>query len=51
VSHHLKVLTDAGLVGREQRGRWVYYWLLPEPIALLRAALAEPNARPQLQHA
>jgi len=42
VSHHLKVLTDAGLVGREQRGRWVYYWLLPEPIALLRSALAEP---------
>jgi ArsR family transcriptional regulator, arsenate/arsenite/antimonite-responsive transcriptional repressor len=50
VSHHLKVLTEAGLVGREQRGRWVYYWLLPEPIALLRAALAEPNARRQLQH-
>ena len=42
VSHHLKVLTDAGLVGREQRGRWVYYWLLPEPIELLRSALAEP---------
>ena len=42
VSHHLKVLTEAGLVGREQRGRWVFYWLLPEPIELLRAALAEP---------
>jgi ArsR family transcriptional regulator len=42
VSHHLKVLTDAGLVGREQRGRWVFYWLLPEPIELLRAALAGP---------
>lgn len=42
VSHHLKVLTEAGLVGREQRGRWVYYWLLPEPIGLLRSALAEP---------
>ena len=42
VSHHLKVLTEAGLVGREQRGRWVYYWLLPEPIELLRSALAEP---------
>ena len=40
VSHHLKVLTDAGLLGREQRGRWVYYWLLPEPIELLRSALA-----------
>jgi len=42
VSHHLKVLTDAGLVGREQRGRWAFYSLLPGPIELLRAALAEP---------
>ncbi len=42
VSHHLKVLTDAGLVGRERRGRWVYYWVLPEPIELLRGALAAP---------
>jgi ArsR family transcriptional regulator, arsenate/arsenite/antimonite-responsive transcriptional repressor len=45
VSHHLKVLTDAGLIGREQRGRWAFYWLMPEPIELLRAALAEPNPR------
>jgi ArsR family transcriptional regulator len=43
VSHHLKVLTEAGLVGREQRGRWVYYWVLPEPIELLRGALAGPT--------
>jgi len=42
VSHHLKVLTEAGLLGREQRGRWVFYWLLPEPIELLRSALSEP---------
>ena len=34
VSHHLKVLTDAGLVGREQRGRFAYYWVLPEPLEL-----------------
>ena len=40
VSHHLKVLTDAGLLGREQRGKWVFYWVLPEPIELLRGALA-----------
>jgi ArsR family transcriptional regulator, arsenate/arsenite/antimonite-responsive transcriptional repressor len=45
VSHHLKVLADAGLVGREQRGRWVFYWLHPEPIELLRAALAGPGGR------
>jgi ArsR family transcriptional regulator, arsenate/arsenite/antimonite-responsive transcriptional repressor len=42
VSHHLKVLTEAGLLGREQRGRWVFHWLLPEPIELLRSALAGP---------
>jgi ArsR family transcriptional regulator, arsenate/arsenite/antimonite-responsive transcriptional repressor len=40
VSHHLKVLTEAGLLGRERRGRWVYYRMLPEPIELLRGALA-----------
>jgi ArsR family transcriptional regulator, arsenate/arsenite/antimonite-responsive transcriptional repressor len=43
VSHHLKVLTEAGLLGREKRGRWVYYWVLPEPIELLRDALAAPQ--------
>lgn len=42
VSHHLKVLTEAGILGRERRGRSVYYWLLPEPIELLRSALAGP---------
>ena len=42
VSHHLKVLAQAGLLGREQRGRWVFYWVLPEPIELLRGALAGP---------
>ena len=29
VSHHLKVLRDAGLVGFEKRGLWAYYYLLP----------------------
>ena len=42
VSHHLKVLSDAGLVGREQRGRFAYYWVIPEPLDLLRGALAAP---------
>ena len=42
VSHHLKVLTDAGLIGREQRGRWAYFWVLPEPLELLRGTLAAP---------
>jgi ArsR family transcriptional regulator len=42
VSHHLKVLADAGLLEREQRGRWAYFTVHPEPLELLRAALAAP---------
>ena len=42
VSHHLKVLADAGLVGREKRGRWAYFWVLPEPLEFLRGALTAP---------
>ena len=39
VSHHLKVLLDAGLVQREQRGSWAYYRVVPGPLAVLRDAL------------
>src|SRR6266566_6283305 len=35
VSHHLKKLTDAGLLEREQRGRWAYFTLNPEAVAQL----------------
>lgn len=42
VSHHLKVLTDAGLLEREQRGRWAYFRLVPDRLDLLRGALATP---------
>ena len=38
VSHHLKVLTDAGVLRREKRGRWAYYRIEPEPLELLRGA-------------
>jgi ArsR family transcriptional regulator, arsenate/arsenite/antimonite-responsive transcriptional repressor len=40
VSHHLKILADAGLVDREKRGRWAFYRMVPERLELLRAALA-----------
>jgi ArsR family transcriptional regulator len=40
VSHHLKVLLEAGLVEREQRGSWAYFRVLPEPLAALRELLA-----------
>jgi ArsR family transcriptional regulator len=37
VSHHLRKLTDAGLLQREQRGKWAYYSLNPEAAAVLTA--------------
>jgi ArsR family transcriptional regulator len=40
VSHHLSVLTDAGLLEREKRGRWAWYRVVPERLAVLRDALA-----------
>ena len=39
VSHHLKVLRDAGLVERERRGSWAYYRVIPAPLAALRELL------------
>lgn len=32
VSHHLKVLVEAGILTREQRGRWAYYRLMPDAL-------------------
>jgi ArsR family transcriptional regulator, arsenate/arsenite/antimonite-responsive transcriptional repressor len=40
VSHHLKVLLQAGLVEREQRGSWAYFRVREEPLAALRSLLA-----------
>lgn len=39
VSHHLKVLREAGLISGEKRGLWVHYRLNPEVLARLRAWL------------
>jgi len=39
VSHHLKLLHDAGLLEREKRGTWVYYRVVPERLETVRAAL------------
>ncbi len=39
VSHHLKVLYEAGLLDRERRGTWVYYRIVPERLTALRDAL------------
>ena len=39
VSHHLKVLLDAGLVEREQRGSWAYFRVAPDQLRVLRDLL------------
>jgi ArsR family transcriptional regulator len=39
VSHHLKVLREAGLLEREQRGSWAYYRVVPEAIEAIRGVL------------
>lgn len=41
VSHHLRVLYEAGLVNRERRGTWVWYRVMPGRLAALRATLAD----------
>ena len=45
VSHHLKVLFEAGLVDRERRGTWIYYRIVPQRFAALRVALALPRGQ------
>ncbi|TWP52488.1 helix-turn-helix transcriptional regulator [Lentzea tibetensis] len=40
ISHHLKVLRQAGLVESERRGTWVYYRVRPETTDRLAAVLA-----------
>lgn len=39
VSHHLKVLSEAGLVVGERRGRWAWYRAVPERLEQLRSVL------------
>ena len=40
VSHHTKVLSEAGLISGEKIGRWVHWSVVPERVAQIRAALA-----------
>ncbi len=39
VSHHLKVLRDAGIVGSERKGLWAYYYVNPDAVNELSAWL------------
>jgi len=40
ISHHLKVLREAGLIASERRGTWIYYRVSPGVLAQLSALLA-----------
>lgn len=52
ISHHLKVLHDAGLLHREKRGVWVYYRVHQEALAdlatVIGAAAVEPSTAGQV---
>lgn len=39
ISHHLRVLREAGLLECERRGTWVYYRVVPDALARLSAEL------------
>ena len=41
VSHHLRLLAEAGLVEREQRGKWAWFTLRADQLSALRVALGE----------
>jgi ArsR family transcriptional regulator len=43
ISHHLRVLREAGLIDCQRRGTWVYYWVLPTVLAQL-SQLLDPSA-------
>src|SRR6201990_72661 len=45
VSHHLRILTEAGLLEREKRGVWAYYRLVPSAIAAIADLLTPPRQR------
>ena len=43
ISHHLKVLHEAGLLDRDKRGVWVYYRARTEALASLAALIGDPR--------
>jgi ArsR family transcriptional regulator len=44
ISHHLRVLHEAGLLDREKRGVWVYYRARTEALASLGALIGDPSS-------
>ena len=48
VSHHLRVLREAGVIESERRGSWVWYRLVPSAAEQLRAIASEMSGATQL---
>ena len=48
VSHHLKVLREAGVIEPERRGTWIFYRLAPSAVERLKAFTAGLSGAPQL---
>ena len=46
ISHHLKLLREAGLIDGQRRGTWVYYRLVPETTDRLASILTRPGGDP-----
>ena len=44
ISHHLRVLREAGLISGQRRGTWIYYRVHPEALARLSAVLVPDQA-------
>ena len=44
LSHHMKLLVDAGLITREQRGKWAYYRVVDDALRAASAALSTVSA-------
>jgi ArsR family transcriptional regulator len=44
VSHHMRQLVDAGLVTREQRGKWAYYRVIEDALRAAAAAITPASA-------
>lgn len=40
ISHHLRVLREAGLVDCQRRGTWIHYWIRPEALRAMAALLS-----------
>jgi len=45
VSHHTRVLAEAGLIVGERRGKWMWWKVVPERLALLRRVLGGPREK------